>query len=215
VAAVRLLHQRTIIVTTQLLHAHKLLVSFVEEFETLYYQHKAERLHFCRQSLHALVHLAPEAVQIGPGVYSTQWTMEHTIRNLGEEIKQPSNPFANLLQWEIRHSQVNALKAMIPDLEPDSDTLPRGSNDIGDSYVFLRARDGAACLIDGVAGATIREFYEERGFGNFENDWFPHIIRWAQLCLPNGQIARSSWKEKLKSPEHIRTARNVKVLPVS
>ena len=43
--------------------------------------------------------------------------MERTIGNLGEEIRQPSNPFANLSQRGLRRSQVNALKAMIPDLE--------------------------------------------------------------------------------------------------
>jgi hypothetical protein len=68
--------------------------------------------------------MAPEVVRVGPGAYYTQWMMEQTIGNLGEEIKQPSNPFANLSQRGIRHSQVNALKAMIPDLEPNSDSLP-------------------------------------------------------------------------------------------
>ena len=215
VAGIRLIHQR-VIRPAQLLDAHKLLIAFVEEFEELYYQRKVERLHFCRQSVHALLHVAPEVVRVGPGVYYTQWTMERTIGNLGEEIKQPSNPFANLSQRGIRRSQVNALKAMIPDLEPNTDSLPRNSNDIGDGYVLLRARDLSACLIDGNAGMAIRKFYEEQGFGDFDENWFPHIIRWARLRLPNGQIARSSWKEKLKSADsQVRTARNIKVSTAS
>jgi hypothetical protein len=214
VAAIRLLHQRSI-TPEQLLHAHKLLISFAEEFETLYYQRKVERLHFCRQSLHALLHMAPEVVRVGPGVYYTQWTMERTIGNLGEEIHQPSNPFANLSQRGIRRSQINALKAMIPDLERDLDRLPRGANDIGDRYVFLRARDATACLIDGYAGAAICEFYQDKGFGNFDGNWFPHIVRWARLRLPNGQIARSAWKEKLKPLEQACMARNIKVFTTS
>ena len=68
--------------------------------------------------------MAPEVVRVGPGGYYTQWMMERTIGNLGKEIKQPSNPFANLSQCGIHRSQVNALKAMIPDLEPNSDRLP-------------------------------------------------------------------------------------------
>ena len=166
--------------------------------------------------MHALLHVAPEVVRVGPGVYYTQWTMERTIGNLGEEIKQPSNPFANLSQRGIRRSQVNALKAMVPDLEPNTDSLPRNSNDIGDGYVLLRARDLSACLIDGNAGMAIQKFYEEQGFGDFDENWFPHIIRWARLRLPNGQIARSSWKEKLKSADsQVRTARNIKVSTAS
>ncbi len=75
--------------------ANDLLKSFVEEYETLYYQRKVGRLHFCRQSIHALLHLAPEVTRIGPPICSSQWTMERTIGNLGEEIRQPSNPYAN------------------------------------------------------------------------------------------------------------------------
>ena len=214
VAGIRLIHQRAI-APAQLLDAHKLLVEFVKEFEDLYYQQKVERLHFCRQSVHALLHMAPEVVRVGPGVYYTQWTMERTIGNLGEEIKQPSNPFANLSQRGILRSQINALKAMIPDLEPDSDHLPRGANDIGDEYVLLRARDATAYMIDGNEGAAIQNFYQEQGFGDFDESWFPHIVRWARLRLPNGQIARSAWKEKLKPLEQVRMARNVKVFTAS
>jgi hypothetical protein len=76
---------------------------------------------------------------------------------------------------------------------------------------FLRARDASACLIDGNLGAAIRKFYEEQGYGDFEDDWFPHIVRWARLRLPNGQIARSAWKEKLKATKDVWMARNVKV----
>jgi hypothetical protein len=100
---------------------------------------------------------------------------------------------------------------MISDLEPDSDRLPRGANDIGDKYVFLRARDATACLIDGYEGAAIRKFYQDKGFGDFDGNWFSHIVRWARLRLPNGQIARSAWKEKLKPLEQVCMARNVKV----
>ena len=63
---------------------------------------------------------------------------------------------------------------------------------------------------------AIQKFYEEQGFGDFDKNWFPHIIRWARLRLPNGQIARSSWKEKLKSADsQVRTARNIKVSTAS
>lgn len=37
------------------------------------------------------------------------------------------------------------------------------------------------------------------------------IARWARLHLPNGQVARSRWKETRKPLTKVRTARNVKV----
>ena len=39
----------------------------------------------------------------------------------------------------------------------------------------------------------------------------PHVVRWAHLRLPNGQIARSAWKESLKPLTKLRMSRNVKV----
>jgi len=49
-----------------------------------------------------------------------------------------------------------------------------------------------------------------------ENSDLPHGIRkvrrWAHLALPNGQIARSLWKEKEKYFGGLRKARNVKVI---
>jgi hypothetical protein len=42
--------------------------------------------------------------------------MERAIGNLGQEVHQPSNPFVNLLRKAIQCCQVNALKAMILNL---------------------------------------------------------------------------------------------------
>ncbi len=131
-----------------ILTAHDLLVSFAHRFELLYYQRRTDRLHFVRQSIHALLHLAPEVFRIGPPICSSQWTMERTIGNLGQEIRQPSNPFANLSQRGLLRCQVNALTAMLPGplaagtTNPDRGwQLPRGAIDLGNGYVLLRAQD--------------------------------------------------------------------------
>ena len=84
------------IFTEDLKKAHVALLEFVNEFELLYYQCHPERLHFIHQSIYALTNLGPEAVCIGPPIISSQWTMERIIGNLGEEICQHSNPYANL-----------------------------------------------------------------------------------------------------------------------
>lgn len=209
VKAIRLLHQRRI-TREQLYHAHQLLVQFVEEFELLYYQRRADRIHFCRPSVHALLHIAPEIVRLGPGVYYTQWTIERTIGNLGEEIKQPSKPYANLSQRGVRRSQVNALKAMIPDLERDADRLPRGAVDVGNGYMLLRARDQTARKLPEEEEMAVRTYFQSV-VGDLGIDLHPQVTRWARLRLPNGQIARSAWKECLKPIEQVRMARQVAV----
>ncbi len=99
--------------------AHLALSSFAQEFEIVYCQRQATRIHFVRPCIHLLLHLPREVVRLGPPVCSSQWTLERTIGNLGEEIKQHSNPFANLSQHGIRRARVNTLKAMILDLDED------------------------------------------------------------------------------------------------
>jgi len=80
----------------QLCDAHSFLTQFVEKYENIYYQHRPDRIHYCRPALHTLLHASPEVFHIGPGACSSQFTLECTIGNLGEEIRQPSNLFGNL-----------------------------------------------------------------------------------------------------------------------
>ncbi|KAG8220577.1 hypothetical protein J3R82DRAFT_2798 [Butyriboletus roseoflavus] len=63
--------------------------------------------------------------------------MERTIGNLGQQIRQPSKPYANLAQEGVRHSQINALLSIIPELDSPPKVLPCGSIDLGDGYVLL------------------------------------------------------------------------------
>ncbi|KIJ90708.1 hypothetical protein K443DRAFT_34032, partial [Laccaria amethystina LaAM-08-1] len=63
----------------QVLEAHVSFTSFFEEYENLYYQRRMDRLHFCRPCLHTLLHAAPEIIHVGPGAYTTQFTMERAI----------------------------------------------------------------------------------------------------------------------------------------
>jgi transposase InsO family protein len=133
VTGVQILQQRAISVM-QLQTAHRFLLEFTEEYEALYYQCKVERLQFCRQSVHALSHLSPDTIWLGPGGYSSQWTLERTIGNLGKELKQPSNPYANLANCGLLRLQMSALHAILPDLKPDTPCLPRGAVDLRDGY---------------------------------------------------------------------------------
>jgi hypothetical protein len=204
VYAMRIMNQYRIL-TEDLKKIHVALLEFVHEFELLYYQRRPERLHFVRQSIHALTHLGPEAVRIGPSIISSQWTMERTIGNLGEEIRQHSNPYANLSERGLQRCQVNTLKAMIPELDDEKPRIPRGAQDIGAGYVLLRARDRYLYKLDENELAAVRK----ANIAPVHN--YLAVRRWARLRLPNGQVARSMWKESSKPLTKIRIARNVKV----
>ena len=194
--------------TEDLKSAHLALLEFVNNFELLYYQRRPERLHFVRQSIHALTHLAPEAVRLGPPICSSQWTMERTIGNLVEEIRQPSNPYANLSQRGLQRCQVNTLKSMFPSLEEEKSKIPRGALDLGKGYVLLRARDRYLYNLSDHELAAVRR--ADLQLENPIEDYLA-VHRWARLRLPNGQIARSAWKENLKPLTKVRMSRNVKV----
>ncbi|KAI0699679.1 hypothetical protein BC835DRAFT_1267577 [Cytidiella melzeri] len=197
-----------------LAEAHQLLVEFVVEFEDLYYQGKASRLHFCRQSVHAHVHLGPETENTGPYPIKSQWPIERTIGILGSQIRQPSKPFANMAQRAIRRCQVNALKHMFPDIDPDIDRplLPRGAYDIGDGYALLRYADRNDIRLANREAGVLRDFVRTRGL-DVHPDWLaqPTVRRWARIQLPNGQIARA-WKELEKPLDMSRYSRMVKVV---
>lgn len=192
---VRIIMQRAIN-GGQLQEAHMHLVQFVEEYETLYYRRRQERLQFCRPCIHTLLHAAPEVARIGPGAYYTQYPIERTIGNLGQEVKQPSNPFTNLARRGLRRSQVNALVNMWPELDTSEQYHPpKYSCDLGGGFVLLRPRDRRAKRLDD----TISEMLSGSS----------QVVRWARLRLANGQIARSLYGEvKKKAP---RISRNVKV----
>ncbi|TFY78441.1 hypothetical protein EWM64_g5571 [Hericium alpestre] len=151
------LHQHRI-TAIQVQSAHKFILEFIEGFEQLYYQRKLERIHFCRQSIHTSVHLAPQTTRTGPKPLHGQWVLERTIGNLGKEICLHSSPFANLAQRGLLRSQVNVLKAMAPDLDPDDYRLPRGAKDLKDGFILLRARDKYAHRPPQSEGKVIKDF---------------------------------------------------------
>jgi hypothetical protein len=105
-----------------------------------------------------VVPLQPVDIKLTPGAYSTQFTMKCSIGNYGQQIHQPSNPFANLSQIALRESQLNALKAIFPELDNTAEhSLPRYSHDNGDGYAFLTPRQKRPEKVLGVEGDIIEE----------------------------------------------------------
>ena len=207
VVGVRTIYQRRIS-SQQVLDAHQLLLEWVLEFELLYYQRKIERLHFVRQCVHSLVHLVPETLRIGPPSLSAQWTMERVIGVFGSLIKQPSNPFANLTEQAKKIAEVNALVAIWPELESE-DRNPHGSIDIGHGYLLLGPKDDKPYDLAPLEQTALDNFYSTLP----TTDSTPprSIYRWGRLRIPTEQIARSYWKEVVRSSKTARTDRNLKV----
>lgn len=192
------------ITAQELVHAQALLCCWERDFELLYYRRREDRIHFIRPCVHQTNHLVSETVRKGPSICYAQWTMERTIGNLGQEIRQPSNPFANLSQEGVRRCRINTLLSIMPELDNSHQGLPNGSVDLGDGYVLLRKRERYAKLPDGADAQAIANFLGARRM-------LPRIKKWARLLLPNKQVARSAWRETTKAREQVRMSRNVKV----
>jgi len=210
VRAFRILMQEEIS-PIETVEAHKLMIEFSDGFEELYVQRRADRIHFVRPCLHTASHFAPETTRVGPAIIVSQWALERTIGNLGEEIKHHKDPYTNISERGVRRCQVNALKAIIPDIEPIENLLPRGSEDLGDGFILLRARDRTARKVSNPHELHAIRKYVTRDGHNLSDFWEPRVRRWARVRLPNGQVARSSWKESTKSLDQLRVSRNLKV----
>jgi len=191
------------ITPSQLQRACQLIAEWEPEFERIFYQRRVDRIPFIHSCVHLMCHLALEATRVGLPICSSQWTMERTIGNLGQEIRQPSDPFSNLAQQGIRRCQVNALKAMIPHFDPPDNVSPCASADLRNGYVLLAKRDKHLTTVHGDDARVITDYL---GLPHT-----PKIRRWACLRLPNGQIAWSEYQELQRTPEDICMARNVKV----
>ena len=207
VVGIRIIYQRNIS-QLQLKLADKLLREWVIEFEYLYYQRKPEHLHFVQQCVHAITHLGPETFRLGPPSLSAQWTMERMIGHLGSLIKQPSNPFANLAEQAKKVAEINALVAIYPGFERKKKD-PRGSIDLGGGFLLLGPKDQKPYDFSLAEQSALDNFY--LGLSNAESVPRRSFHRWARLQLPTLQVARSHWKEVVRSSKVARTDRNVKV----
>ncbi|KAH7888270.1 hypothetical protein F5I97DRAFT_1942431 [Phlebopus sp. FC_14] len=151
-----------------------------------------------------LPHLPDETLRKGPPICYAQWTMECTIGNLGQEIRQPVNPYENLSQEGVRRCQVNALLAAIPQLNGPPRAPSSLAEDLGDGYALLCKRQKYAAKPIHTDVAAIQNF--------FGCDLEHPIQKWARVQLSNGQIARCAWREKLIGLDKLRVSRNVKFL---
>ncbi|KAG6819020.1 hypothetical protein H0H93_016276 [Arthromyces matolae] len=198
VAAIRIFVQRSI-TGHQVAEGYSLAIQFIEDYENLYYKRQVDRLHLCRPSIHTVNHLAGEVLRVGPGAYYSQYTMERAIGSLGKEIRQPSNPYANLSQRALIRCQLNGIVNLCPDLEHvvRKSRLPSASRANGPQ--LLHRKDRKARRLQNDEEATILE----------STDIFV-VQRYGRMLLQNGQIARSIFNDENKK-SNTRVSHNVKI----
>jgi hypothetical protein len=207
VRAIRIIYQHKIS-REQLITAQELLLQWVLDFEMLYCKRNLNRLHFVRQCVHSLTHLARETHWVGPLTLSAEWTIERIIGYLGFLLRQPSNLFRNLAAQARRVATINALVAMWPKLE-ESKGDPRGSIRLGDSYLLLGPKDTSPHQLPQNEKEVLDTFLVSYlDTGDIDRN---SVYRCGRLKIPTEQIARSRWKELERCSDMARTDRNVKV----
>lgn len=204
--ALRLVYQRWI-TKDQLAEAHTLLTEYVDEYEDLYYQREPTRIHLVRQSIHALLHVCPTTYQIGPYAIVSQFPLERMIGDLGQDIRLDSNPYGNLAKIAERRCILNALRHMYPQFADPTPEFPTGAAVLGNGYALLRKRETTPSAVTSTEAAALRTFIATTNIAA-SSQWLanPFLARWARLRLPNGQTARSRWRDGQSRP-----SRQVKV----
>ncbi|KAI0706255.1 hypothetical protein C8T65DRAFT_577277 [Cerioporus squamosus] len=215
VRAVRLLSAYTIS-SADLVEARRLLDEATVEFEDIYYGRDPDKLHVVRPVIHKMWHAPDQVVAKGSLVCRTQFPMEREFGILFPQVKQHSNPFANLSAVVAREVGIQALMALLPSLDRHQDPrrLPRGAMALGDDYDLLRALQRHASPCTPAESAAFHVYYSEVDpdalNGRTRDEFTLKVRRWARVRLPNNQVARSAWKECQKPLCRLRMARCVK-----
>ena len=112
--------------------------------------------------------------------------MESAVGSFGREVCSHSNTFTNITNCGVTCAQINAIKARIPDLEPEL-TLPHGLFPFGDGYTLLHATDLTRCPVSDHEAEVIHA----SGIPDSSNQppGSVSVCRWARLLLPNGQVS--------------------------
>ena len=132
------------------------------------------RIHFVRQSIHLLTHIAPETFHVGPLACYAQWTLETAIGNLGREIRQDRDMFANLAQRAVLQAQTNSLQARFPYIQfvfGDNDVPPLSTQsrtfDGYEGYVFLPSCENYPSPLSGIGEhEALMLYWHTRGWPN-------------------------------------------------
>ncbi|KAH9026426.1 hypothetical protein EDB85DRAFT_1868956, partial [Lactarius pseudohatsudake] len=115
---------------------------------------------------------------IGPLACYAQWTLETAIGNLGQEIHQDCDLFANLTQQAIRF-KVGSVKRLSHSV---------CTHEFGCGYIFLPCCKELPLPLTEDEHTTFKIYWREQGWLNVDL-WPNTVCRWVKLRLPNGQMA--------------------------
>jgi hypothetical protein len=121
--------------------------------------------------------------------------MERVIGIFGSLIKQPSNPFANLAEQAKKIAEINAIISIWPHLER-SEHDPHGSIQISAGYLLMGPTDKTPYDLSEEEKIALGNFYSSLAGGPITPK---SIYRWGRLRIPTEQVARSYWKEVIRS----------------
>jgi hypothetical protein len=168
------------------------------KYEELYVKQKSEHLHFVQRWIHLLLHLANEVFLKGPPAYYAQWTMERVIGYLKEGLCLHSNPDANLAWVATWLCQIDAMKAMVPDLLSKKCSVYETGRNLGNGYAALHPRKESPHLLSPAHIEKLDSFIQEHRLEANEEWHDSHkACKFAQVAVPNGSIIWTAWKESL------------------
>ena len=164
------------------------------------------------------MHIAPETVRAGPLSCYAQWTLEMAIGNLGREIQQDHDLYANLTQRAILRAQINSVHARFPTVKIDicgstDPSLPKNALEFEESprYAFLPRREEHPSPLNDDEAEALRAYWRQQGWPNIDS-WTDSVCCWAKLHLLNGQRARSVWYEEGSAQPTLRRTSCVEVI---
>ncbi|KAJ3566895.1 hypothetical protein NP233_g6715 [Leucocoprinus birnbaumii] len=206
VALLRIISKRSI-TREELEFVKKIVVVFLDEFETLYIQRREYRMHFARRCLHTLWHLASETARLGPAGIYAQWVLERTIGILKGETRLHSNIYSNLMERGVARGATNSLIFTYPNLFSPTAHHPQGTIHLGDGYLLLKRP--TAKVAEPITPVEQEAYAHYARHRSLEVPHAAQIMRRGRLLLPNGHFVRTAWKEDDRP--NGRTSRMIKI----
>ncbi|KAG8994297.1 hypothetical protein FRB90_000459 [Tulasnella sp. 427] len=98
------------ITTEELETLEELCISWVEEYEKLYYQYNASRVAFCTSNIHGVLHIPEDIRRSGPLWTAWAFIMERICSLTVRAVKSRLNPFGSLNQYFKRVAQLTHIR---------------------------------------------------------------------------------------------------------
>ncbi|KAF8325103.1 uncharacterized protein EI90DRAFT_2933090 [Cantharellus anzutake] len=89
---------------------HERVIDYIQEYESIYYQFKPDRLSVCTLAVHALLHIADDIKTNGPPCYNWTFVMERWCQHLLPAVKSHKRPFVSLAMRQYHLALFNEIQ---------------------------------------------------------------------------------------------------------